>query len=141
MEEIKIAYHDYRMLIIDVNEGNLTPPWIESTTSIETADTEFRWGVGNRAGLFIAMDLGLSSSELNQDLTSLKRSHEILPSIHQQQLTLSPPLPPSTSSSTLTSSQLGSPLLEPTSLQSQINSEENILKNDIQRILQSSMVR
>jgi uncharacterized coiled-coil protein SlyX len=46
MDEVQIAYHEYRVLMIDQTD----------------TDLESHWGIGNRAGLFVAMEMCLLQS-------------------------------------------------------------------------------
>lgn len=75
MDEMKIAYHDSSMIIIDVNDGNITLPWIDSSTSTETY-----WGIGSRTGLFIAMDMSLSYSKFYENNSFNNTNLENVPS-------------------------------------------------------------
>lgn len=73
MSEIKIAYHNYRVLMIDVADpvGN------------------FRWGIGDRAGLFLAINVLTANTKYFSESERDTKSSSLLP--------LPPPPPPSLS--------------------------------------------
>jgi hypothetical protein len=57
-----VAYHTHRALVVDVNDR---PPPLPH----QTPPSNPHWGIGNRAGFFLAMDLCLSREESQSLIT------------------------------------------------------------------------
>ena len=73
MDEIQIAYHEYRVLVVDQTDSEF----------------ESHWGVGNRAGMFVAMEMCL------QDRNGLITKHSTeIPSPNTVPPLPLPPTPP-----------------------------------------------
>jgi hypothetical protein len=83
IDEVQIAYHDYRVLVIDQTDSEL----------------ESHWGVGNRAGLFVAMEMCLQGSNglISKPFPELQAvnpvPHRLLPPTPPSALLSSPTLP------------------------------------------------